>query len=431
MEHEKIASGKPVQTTRVIPWLNLQSIVTMPRQTIAKPSEVLASAKALEEQLVKWRRLIHETPELSFQESKTAALIASVLRSNGFEVQEGIGKTGVVADLGEGRTIAIRADMDALPIDEGAADRGYASKVKGVMHACGHDAHVACALGAATMLADWHKQQNLGGRVRMIFQPAEETVDEEGKSGAMRMLEAGVTEGVDAMIAMHVFPRIGTGKVAVRAGPLLAACDSFKIRISGTGGHGAYPEQGIDAVVIASNVIQALQSVISRRKSALDPAVLTIGGIKSLTYRSNIMSQQVEMIGSIRYFSEQTKEIIVQEIERACSLANCLGGSYELEMAHENPALFNDAQITHMVKFAANNVLGAENVFGIPPQFGADDFSYFSQEVPSCYFVLGTQIPGMMTDIHSPDFDINESALPLGTAVLTASALTFLGKLNA
>lgn len=404
----------------------------MARQTIAKPSEVLAGAKALEAQLVKWRRLIHETPELSFQETKTATLVASVLRSQGFEVQEGVGKTGVVADLGEGKTIAIRADMDALPIDEGEVEeRGYASKVKGVMHACGHDAHVACALGAATLLSEWHKEKNLGGRIRMIFQPAEETVDDEGKSGAMRMLESGVTEGVDAMIALHVFPRITTGKVAVRAGPLLAACDSFKIRINGTGGHGAYPEQGIDAVVIASNVIQALQSVISRRKSALEPAVLTIGGIKSSTYRSNIMTQQVEMIGSLRYFSEHTKEAIVNEIKRACSISESLGGSYELDYAHENPALFNDAQITHMVKFAANHVLGVENVFAVPPQFGADDFSYFSQEVPSCYFVLGTQIPDKVTDIHSSDFDINENALHLGTAVLCASALTFLGKLNA
>lgn len=403
----------------------------MTRQTIAKPAEVLAGAKALEERLVKWRRIIHETPELSFQETKTAALVASVLRSQGFEVHENVGKTGIVADLGEGRTIAIRADMDALPIEEDTASRGYASKVKGVMHACGHDAHVACALGAATMLSQWHKEKNLGGRIRMIFQPAEETVDEEGKSGAMRMLEAGVTEGVDAMLALHVFPRITTGKIAVRAGPLLAACDSFKIRIHGTGGHGAYPEQGVDAVVLASNVIQALQSVISRRKSALEPAVLTIGGIQSSTYRSNIMAQTVEMVGSIRYFSEHTKDAIVEEIQRACSIAEALGGSYEMDYAHENPALFNDAQITHMVKFAANHVLGAENVFAVPPQFGADDFSYFSQEVPSCYFVLGTQIPEKVTDIHSPDFDINETALPLGTAVLTAAALTFLGKLNA
>ncbi len=385
----------------------------------------------MRERLIKWRRQIHETPELSFQETKTASLVAAVLRSQGFEVQENVGKTGVVADIGEGRTIAIRADMDALPMDENADARGYASKVPGVMHACGHDAHVACALGAATLLSDWHREKNLGGRLRMIFQPAEETVDEEGKSGAMRMLEAGVTEGVDAMLALHVFPRITTGKVALRAGPLLAACDSFKIRINGTGGHGAYPEQSTDAIVIASNVIQALQSVISRRKSALEPAVLTIGGIKSLTYRSNIMTPQVEMIGSIRYFSEHTRNSIVDEIHRACKIAEALGASYEIDYAHENPALFNDAQITHLVKFAANHVLGAENVFAVPPQFGADDFSYFSQEVPSCYFVLGTQIDDKVTDIHSPEFDINESALPLGTAVLTAAALTFLGKLNA
>lgn len=383
----------------------------------ARASEIADDIRAI-------RRHIHKQPELSFRESATASYVAEHMSRLGYKLTERVGGTGLVADIGSGKTIAIRADMDALPIqEENQCD--YASTVPGVMHACGHDAHTACAIGAATLLSEQFQAGKLPGRVRFLFQPAEETANADGKTGAVLMLEHGVLADVNALIGLHVDPRLPTGAIAVCAGPLLAASDTFTLTIRGKGSHAAWPELGIDAVVLASHVVLAMQQVISRRKSALDPAVLTVGGIRSKTYASNVIAEEVELTGTVRYFDKHIHELALQEIKNACSIADALGGSYHLDYIHDTPALVNNSLITDLVRKVGQQMLGTENVVQIGPQLGADDFSFFTAHVPSCYFVLGVRTGETPAKIHTPTFNINEQALPIGAAMLAQTALAF------
>ncbi len=394
-------------------------------KTLSKAPDMLERARAIHADLSAVRRAIHARPELSFQERETALMVAAAMKELGYEVSQNIGGEGVVAQRGEGRTIAIRADMDALPIQE--ADNGvYRSQTKGVMHACGHDVHTSCALGAARLLASLFEEGAIGGRIRFLFQPAEETINEEGKSGAVLMLEEGAIENVDALIGLHVDPKLPAGKIAVRQGALLAACDSFNITVRGRSCHGAQPEQGIDAIILASQIVQSLQTVISRRKSPLQPAVLTIGGIKSATYRPNVVAAEVELTGTLRYFDQSVHDMALQEINNICSIASVFGGSFELDYVHDTPALYNDEAICALVSSVGRQLLGTENVVNIDPQLGADDFSHFTAHVPSCYLVLGACIEESPRDLHTPTFDIDEAALPVGAAILAQTALAFL-----
>ncbi len=224
----------------------------------------------------------------------------------------------------------IRADLDALPIEEDPG-RDYGSRNEGVMHACGHDAHVACALGSASMMAEAYKSGAIkNGRVRFLFQPAEEMVNADGVSGAAMMIAEKALEGAEAMIALHVFPDIPMGKISIKEGQFLAACDSFDIKIQGSQAHGAYPQEGVDAIVLSAQVVQAVQTIISRRKSALDPAVMSLGGIRSVTYRHNIIAEEVTLTGTARYFDASLHEKLRDELHKACSIATILGGSYTL-----------------------------------------------------------------------------------------------------
>lgn len=388
---------------------------------------ILQRARALAGLISEYRRQIHSHPELSFQESETAKLVCQVLSKAGYDVRPGVGGTGVVAEIGEGRTIAIRADMDALPIQE-TNEVPYCSKIEGVMHACGHDAHTACALGAAQLIAErYASDRPPQGCVRFVFQPAEETVNADGKSGAGLMIECGAIDNAEGVLALHVFPNIAPGLIAVKDGPLLAACDSFDIKIKGTGCHGAYPQLGVDAIVVASHVVQAIQTIVSRRKSALDPAVITLGGIRSTTYRHNIVSEEVELTGTVRYFDNNLHELLKMEIEKACRVAEGLGGSYELRYTQDNPPLVNDSQLTNVVKAVARRLLGPDAVKEASLEMGADDFSFLSQHSPGCYFLLGAQIGDVPRSLHTSTFDVNEDALPIGAAMLAAAALQFLG----
>lgn len=375
--------------------------------------------------IVSFRRRIHANPELSFEESETAKLVADAMRNYGYMVQEGIGGTGVVADLASpgyrGAPIGIRADMDALPIPEGNSCE-YRSKRKGVMHACGHDAHVACALGAAKLLADAIHAGDIELSVRFLFQPAEETVNAEKKSGATLMMEAGAIEGLRNLIALHVFPSVPCGAIAVRSDYLLAACDSFTIRVKGKGCHGAFPELGIDSVVIATQLVQVLQTIISRRKPANDAGVLTIGGIRSNSFAPNVVADYVELTGTVRYFQPHLHQLFREEIERACSMVTSMGGSFELQYAHETPALRNDPAVTEVVRSVGQAMLGSSQVIECGQQLGADDFAYYTARIPSCYFVLGVKAD-RDTELHSPTFDLNEDALPIGAAMLAAAAV--------
>lgn len=347
-------------------------------------SSFLAEAKLKQSDIVSLRRHIHQHPELSFQENDTAKLAAEKLRALGYETKTGVGKTGVVGNLGTGYTVAVRADMDGLPIQE-INGTDYQSKKPNVMHACGHDAHVSCVLTTAELLA----KAKLDGCVRILMQPAEEYSDSEGKSGAKRMIEDGAMKGVSAVIGLHMDASLEAGKVAILTGPTMAAADVFKITILGKGGHGAYPETTIDAVYLSSLVIQAIQQIVSRKVSALDPAIITVGSVKSSSVRGNVISESVELLGTLRSFNKDTRTKLMDELHKACSLTRNLGGDYKLEWELGYPATINNAAVAAIMRQAATDLIGAENIVNIPPKTWSEDFSMLAEEAPGAFMFLG------------------------------------------
>jgi len=383
---------------------------------------VLQRAQTLRERLIQIRRAIHRQPELGFQEFKTAQLVAGTLTELGIRVETEVGLTGVVGYLGEGRpTIALRADMDALPIQE-LNDVPYASQVPGVMHACGHDAHVACLLGAAMLLS----QTELRGQVRFIFQPSEEGQDEEGKSGAMRMVEAGVMEGVDAVVALHTHADTLAGTIGLLPGPMMAAADTFHATILGQACHGAYPHKGTDAIVLAAQVIMAVQTIVSRRIRPLDSGVITVGTIQGGT-KTNIVTDRVELAGTIRSFKPEIRQQIFDELERACGVARALGGDYELKITPGYPTTANDKALTEFVRQVGIDLLGPDKVGEAEAEMGAEDFSFLVAYAPGCFFRLGVGFPDQEPRRgHNPYFDVNEDALPIGAAILAEVARRYL-----
>lgn len=382
---------------------------------------MLQRAHEIKEQLVAWRREFHMHPELGFQETHTAARVSEVMERLGYRVQTGVGRTGVVAERGQGHPIvAIRADMDALPIQE-VNDVPYISQVPGAMHACGHDAHTAIALGVATLLAD----EQLDGTVRFLFQPAEEVNDAEGISGAPRMVEDGAMDGVDTVLALHVGPAIPCGDIAISAGPFSAGVDTFHVTLIGRGGHGAMPHNVVDPIYIAGHVILALHGIVSRRLHPTDPAVVSIGCIRG-GEADNVIPEQVEMSGTIRFMELAVREQIHAEIERALGVAQALGGDYTFRIEPGGLPLINDAEVTNVVRQTAIELLGDEHVRPPKQEMGAEDFGAFSNLAPGAMFVLGCQIEGDERRLHHPRFDIDERCLPVGTALLAEATLRLL-----
>jgi amidohydrolase len=382
---------------------------------------MLDSAHKLKDQLVTWRRDFHMHPELGFQEERTAAKVASILEDLGCRVRTGVGRTGVVAELGEGQpVIGIRADMDALPIQE-ANDVPYASQVPGVMHACGHDAHTAIALGVATLLA----QETFPGTVRFLFQPAEETDDEEGFSGAPRMVEDGALEGVDSLLALHVDSTLETGDIELGDGPSSAGVDTLYATIIGRGGHAAMPHEVVDPIYITSHVILALHGIVSRRLRPFEPAVLSIGTIHGGEV-DNVIPDCVEITGTIRYMNPEVQEQIHDEIKRALKIARTLGGDYDHKIEVGYPPMINDSSVVERLRQVANDLIGEESVQLPIHEMGAEDFGFFSSRVPGAMFRLGCLIEGDERVHHSVRFDIDERCLPIGVAILTEAALRFL-----
>lgn len=380
--------------------------------------EFLKRAKELEPETVEMRRHLHAHPELSFHEFQTARLMEEKLSALGYETKTGVGKTGVLGNLGKsGPVIAIRADMDGLPIEEVNPNK-YISQNHGAMHACGHDGHMACALTAAKMLAE----KDLPGRLRMVMQPAEEFGDEDDKSGAYRMLEDDALNGVSAIIGLHMDASLPAGKIGIIPGPIMAAGDAFTITVIGKGGHGAYPENTIDAVVLASQVVQAIQQIISRRVSALEPAIITIGSFHSSSTRGNVISESVTLEGTFRTFSQSVREHIMEELERACSLARALGGDYKIHYELGYPATVNNPDITAVMRRSAIDLIGEENVIAIKPKTWSEDFSMFAQKVPGAFMFLGAEMAGSTRSHHSATFDLDESGLYLGSAILSETA---------
>ena len=374
-------------------------------------------AEQLSEVLVKLRREIHAQPEYGFCEHETSKLVAETLKKLNVKVTRGVAKTGVVAEIGEGLPIvAIRADMDALPIQE-ETDLPFASRFSGMMHACGHDAHTACALGAAMLLS----KQNFAGTVRFLFQPSEEQKDAEGKSGAMRMLEENALENVSAVIALHTKP-LPAGSIGVTTGAAMAANDKIKITIRGRAAHGAHPEDGIDAIAISAQIINAVQQIVSRRLPAISPAVISIttinGGIKE-----NVIAEQVEMNGTIRSTGGAARQKLIDEIECTLDVGRALGAKCELEIYEGYPVTTNDAEVTEIIRITAKELLGAENVVEMPFDTWAEDFGYLTAQIPGAMFWLGVTSERVPNPIwHSPTFELDEAALPVGALILAASA---------
>jgi len=384
---------------------------------------MLLRARELHERIRALRHEIHQHPELAYQEHRTAALVADTLRSLGVQVETGVARTGVIGTLdgGEGPTVALRADMDALPIQE-QNDVPYASQVPGVMHACGHDAHTAMLLGAAMLLAD----NPPPGRVRFLFQPSEEGPDEEGKSGGKRFVEAGVMEGVDAVFGLHVSTEYPVGAIAVRPGPLMAAADLFEVEIMGKGCHGAYPHKGTDTILLAAHVILALQQIVSRRVNPVESSVVTVGAIEA-GRKHNTIPEKALLKGTTRAFDPDVRQQILDELERASSVARALGGDFRLTIVEGFPPTVNDPEMTTFVQKVASDLLGPEKVLEAEPRMGAEDFSFLAREAPGCYWLLGVRIPGQPERRgHSPTFDIDENALPVGTALLAEVAWRYL-----
>jgi amidohydrolase len=379
--------------------------------------------------LVAMRRDLHEHPELSFEEYRTSGIVAKRLQALGLEVQTGVANTGVVGLLrGEAsepgaKTIAIRADMDALPIHE-LNEIEYRSQTDGQMHACGHDGHTSILLTVADILSK--RRAELAGNVKFIFQPAEERV-----GGAKPMVEQGAMQGVDGVIGLHLISGYPQGRVGVRAGAVFASADRIEFIVKGKGGHAAMPDQSIDPIVAAAQIITALQTLISRETSPFSPAVITIGTINAGT-AFNIIPESVKMQGTMRVYTNEHREYLLRRIrEVAGGVAAALAASCEVQIFDGCPPCINDPAMTRLVHRAAAAAVGEQRVDSGEEVMttGSDDMAYFLQAVPGCYFIVGArnEDKGANYPHHPPRFNIDEDALPIAVEVLTRAAVDFLG----
>jgi amidohydrolase len=380
---------------------------------------------AYSDQIVDVRRYIHANPELSYQEFNTAKYVAAQLRTFGIEPTEGIATTGLIAEIkGKNpgkKTVALRADMDALPIHE-ANNVPYKSKNTGVMHACGHDVHTSSLLGTAKILHEVKDQ--FEGTIRLIFQPGEE----KNPGGASYMIRDGVLENPRpaSIIGQHVFPLLPVGKIGFREGMYMASCDELYLKVIGKGGHGAAPDLAIDPIVIASHIIIALQQIISRNASPKQPTVLTFGKISG-EGATNIIPNEVNIAGTFRAMNEEWRASALEKIKKmAESIAEGMGGKCEVEISRGYPYLENNPELTRKIKAAAAQYVGADNVVDIDITLGAEDFSYYSQVIPASFYRLGTrnEAKGITSYVHTPTFDIDEDALKIGPGLMAWMALT-------
>jgi len=389
---------------------------------------MLDKANLLRDELVRLRRDIHAHPELSFQEFRTSALVADTLAEiGGYRVRTGVGKTGVVAELGdEGPIIAIRADMDALPIVE-ANDVAYRSTHPGVMHACGHDAHTAILLGVAHLLRQSQREEKWQGRVRLLFQPAEEDFDENQISGATAMITDGALEDIAAVIALHVSSDRPSGEFHFQDGPSLASVDSFDAWIRGDGGHGAYPHTGSDPIHMLATILPAIYAIPSRRINPLDPCVISVGQVTGGA-ATNVIPNEVLLRGTMRATSPAVREQLCVELENALRMAELMGGSYALDIARGYPPMVNDAEANGWMRATTADLLGEAAIHNSRFGMGAEDFAYMTERAKGAMFMLGAAVPdgGPARHHHTSTFDIDEAVLAPGAAVLAETARRFL-----
>lgn len=383
-------------------------------------TSLLQQAAALQQELTAIRRDLHRHPELSFQEHRTAGVAADAVADLGYTVRRGIGRTGVIAEIGDaGPCVALRADMDALPIMEDA-EHDYRSSVNGVMHACGHDAHVAMLIGAARLLADRHRQGALRGRIRLLFQPSEEASDDEGRSGAMRMVEDGAMQDVSAIFGLHIGAHLPFGEAHVSPGPIMAGSDLFTATVHGRSSHAGRPHEGVDAIVLAAHAVQACQLGTARRISPHDEGTLSIGTIRG-GFAENVLAESVTMKGTIRYFTSPVRDTLRDALQRGMTVCDALGGRHTLAITEGYPPVVNDPDVTSLASAALGEALGAESVQPFSRMMGAEDFAILAREAPGCFIWLGAALDPAR-EHHHPRFDIDERALPLGAAALAACA---------
>jgi len=384
-----------------------------------KDNFLLLEAQALKEELIRIRRTLHSHPELGYTELMTSRLVSDYLLELGIEVITGVAKTGVIGIIKgalPGNTIALRADMDALPITE-AYESEYQSQNEGIMHACGHDAHTAMMLGTAKLLTK-HRER-LKGTVKLIFQPAEEIV-----SGAKAMIEEGVLHNpsVDAMIALHVLPDIETGKIEVKEGVIFASADEFEVNILGKGGHGSSPHNTIDPIITGTQIVTAIQTIVSRKIDPAQPAVVSVCQFIAGT-KSNIIPSTAYLSGTIRCQDKDVRNKIIEELDRilrgVCSMS---GAEYQLNINEQVPIVYNDKSIVK--DFAAKTlfILDENEIINMDkPRNYSEDFALYGQNVPSMLFLLGTKNvdKNCIYPLHNPNFTLDEDILPLGTALFT------------
>ena len=384
-----------------------------PVSTSVMQSRLRPQIRVLQPELVEWRRYLHQRPELGFHERLTSEFIAAKLRTWGIPHQTGIAKTGIVATIvGErpGPVLGIRADMDALPILE-ENQVPYKSLHEGKMHACGHDGHTAIALGTAYYL--W-QHRDFAGTVKIIFQPAEE-----GPGGAKPMIEAGVLTNpdVDAIVGLHLWNNLPLGTVGVRSGPLMAAVELFRCTVCGKGGHGAMPHQTVDSIVVAAQIVTALQTIVARNVDPLDSAVVTVGKFQA-GKAPNVIADTAELAGTVRYFDRRFSGFFNSRIEQVIAgICQSLGATYTFEYTQLYPPTINDDRMANLVREVALNAI--ETPAGVVPNcqtMGGEDMSFFLEEIPGCYFFLGAANPerDLAYPHHHPRFDFDETALAMG-----------------
>lgn len=409
---------------------------------VAEPAVVETAVDAVMPQVVAWRRDFHQHPELSNREFRTSKLVAAELRKLGLDVKTGVAHTGVVGILrGDkpGPTIALRADMDGLPVTEqvdvpfkSLATAEYRGEKVGVMHACGHDGHTAMLLGTAKVLAGMRKE--LPGTVMFVFQPAEEGAPEGERGGASLMLEQGLFAQTkpEAVFGLHLWSALNAGKVGYRSGPLMAASDRFHIVVHGRQTHGARPWGGVDPIVTASQIVLGLQTIVARQVDITQyPAIVSVGAIKG-GIRNNIIPDSVELVGTFRTFDPKVRAAIVERIERiAKETASAAGATADVQFGTDpNPVVLNEAALTTRAVASLERAAGRDNVGVIPYVTGSEDFAFFSQTVPSFYYFVGSTPPGQdaatAPSNHSPQYFVDEASLPVGVKTMVTAALDYL-----
>lgn len=390
------------------------------------------------------RRALHEIPELGFAETETSAYVSRVLDGLGVAYTPGIGGTGIVARIGSDGSggsgsavasgdagvprrlkVAIRADMDGLPIQE-EGEKPYKSRHEGKMHACGHDAHTAMLLG----IAEYFKsiESSLDGEILLIFQPAEERSDGKGLTGSRHIIDSGLLEGVSAVLGTHVSTDAPAGKFGIIPGPVTASGDMFRATIHGVGGHDAFVHQTIDPIFLATQALNAIYSIRSRKIDPTAAGTLSIGTIEAGT-TANVIPERALITGTIRTFDPKVREVFVAELERALKITEVLGGSYELEIPIHVPETRNDGRLAAMGRAAAEDLFGAECLFDLKPFMGVEDFSWYSSLYPSLFVMLGARLEdGVARPAHNPSFDIDDGILYRGSALLALTALRVLSE---